>query len=348
MFFRQLWTQLVSQLTEFIGAKSAALASAVEPAVITLATLYVMIWGYLSLTGKIQEPILEGIKRIFFIAVILGVALRLWAFNELIVDTFFNAPTQLAAAIVGATDPVSTIDTIWEKGGEVAFSLWSRGGVLNGDVGFYIAGAVIYLIIGAVAVYALFLFALSKIALSVVLALGPIFISLLFFEATRRFFEAWVAQLSNYALVAVLASMVASLMLQVVANYAAQTAERGAALTTVDAINMALIAAVVLLVMCQVMPIAAGLASGVALSSFSAVGGLTKWALGGTRRSAYEFGRGVLDGLHGERGSRWDSFRRLGGNRVGSSIASLAGRGASAQRPSLPRDRVMNPSSSRT
>lgn len=60
MFFRQLWTQLVSQLTEFVGAKSAALATAVEPAVITLATLYVMIWGYLSLTGKIQEPILEG------------------------------------------------------------------------------------------------------------------------------------------------------------------------------------------------------------------------------------------------------------------------------------------------
>jgi len=342
MFFQQFWTWLNDQLTEYLTAKTATVAGAIEPAVVTLATIYVMIWGFLSLTGRIQEPIWEGVKRIFFIAIVLGVGLRLWLYNGVIVDTFFNAPVQLAAQITGASNPVSVIDTIWDKGGTVASNLWNKGGVLNGDFGFYLAGAIVYFIIGGVAVYALFLLVLSRLALALILALGPVFICLLFFEATRRFFEAWIAQLANYALVAVLSSLVASLMLQIVSSYAAQTAARGAAIVTVDALNMVLCASLVLLVMRQIMSIAAGLASGVALSSFGLVSGLARWAMGGAKRTSYEFGRGVLDGLRREPHSRWDSFRRLAGNRIGASVASTAGVGAARRGGTvLPREQVM-------
>ncbi|WP_225613144.1 type IV secretion system protein [Variovorax sp. VRV01] len=347
MFFQQFWTWLTSQLTEYLAAKTAAVAGVIEPAVVTLAAIYVMIWGFLSLTGRVQEPIWEGVKRILFIAIVLGVGLRLWLYNEVIVDTFFDAPTQLAAKITAASNPVSVIDTIWEKGGTVASNLWNKGGVLNGDFGFYLAGAIVYFIIGGVAVYSFFLLVLSKLALALILALGPVFICLLFFEATRRFFEAWIAQMANYALVAVLTSLVASLMLQVVSSYATQTAARGAAIVTVDALNMVLCASLVLLVMRQIMSIAAGLASGIALSSFGLVSGLARWAMGGAKRTSYEFGRGVLDGLRREPGSRWDSFRRLAGNRIGTGMASITGTGVARRGGTvLSRDKVM-PSLSR-
>ena len=342
MFFQQFWTWLTSQLTDYVAVKTAAVAGAIEPAVVTLATIYVMIWGFLSLSGRIQEPIWEGVKRIVFIAIILGAGLRLWLFNGVIVDTFFNAPSQLAATITGSANPVSVIDTIWDKGGTVASNLWNKGGVLNGDFGFYLAGAVVYFIMGGVAVYALFLLALSKLALALILALGPVFICLLFFEATRRFFEAWIAQLANYALIAVLSTLVASLMLQVVSSYATQTAARGAAIVTVDALNMVLCASLVLLIMRQVMPIAAGLASGIALSSFGMVSGIARWAMSGAKRTSYEFSRGVLDGLRGEPGSRWDSFRRLAGNRVGAGVTSISRIGTPRLGGTLiPREQVM-------
>ena len=61
------------------------------------------------------------------IALVLGVGLRLWLYNTVIVDTFYNAPAQLAAAVVGASDPVGTIDAIWDSGGTVAGSLWDKG-----------------------------------------------------------------------------------------------------------------------------------------------------------------------------------------------------------------------------
>ena len=44
-----------------------------------------------------------------------GVALHLWLYNSVIVDTFYHAPAQLAAAVVGAADPVTTIDAIWSR-----------------------------------------------------------------------------------------------------------------------------------------------------------------------------------------------------------------------------------------
>ena len=343
MFFEQFWRWLDSQLTGYIATHTPAVAAAVEPAVVTLATIYVMMWGFLSMTGRIQEPIWEGIKRILLIALILGIGLRLWVYNGIIVDTFFKAPAQLAAVISGATNPVTVVDTIWDRGGTVASALWSKGGVLSGDFGFYLAGAIVYLIIGAVAVYAFFLLALSKLALAIILAIGPIFICLLFFEATRRFFEAWIAQLANYALIAILSTLVASLMLQVVASYATQTAARGAAIVTVDALNMVLCASLVFLIMRQVMPIASGLASGIALNSFGFVSGLVQWGMGGARRTSYEFGRGVLDGLRRAPGSKWDSLRRLAGNRVGTGVANSWSRIDGARRGGtlIPREQVM-------
>jgi type IV secretion system protein VirB6 len=114
----------------------------------------------------------------------------------------------------------------------------------------------------------MFLIALSSIALAVLLALGPFFMAFLFFDPTRRFFSAWIAQLANYALITILTVMTAALLLQIVQSYAAQTAARGTAILTVDALNMILIAVLVFLVLRQVMPIASGLAGGVSLNSF--------------------------------------------------------------------------------
>lgn len=285
-FFATFWAWLSGQLTAYIGDNTAKLAVVLEPAVVTVATIYVMAWGYLHLTGKVAEPIETGLKRIALIALVLGVGLRLWLYNTVIVDSFYHAPSQLAAAMVGANDPVGTLDAIWNNGGKVADVLFDKAGVLSGDIGFYIAGFVVYLLIGALCVYAMFLIALSSIALAVLLALGPLFIAMLFFQATRRLFSAWVAQLTNYGLITVLTVMLGALLLQVVQSFATQTAARGSDIVTVDALNMVLVAVLVFLVLRQIMPIAASLAGGVSLNSFGTISRSAAWAVGRATRRA--------------------------------------------------------------
>jgi len=283
-FFATFWSWLNGQLATYIGDNTARLASVLEPTVVTLATIYVMAWGYLHLTGKIDEPVITGLKRICMVALILGVGLRLWLYNTVIVDTFYSAPAQLAAAMVGSSDPVSTIDTIWESGGAVGAALWNKTASPLSGFGFYIAGAIVYCLMAVLCVYAMFLIALSSIALAVLLALGPLFVALLFFDATRRIFVAWIAQLANYALITVLTVMVAALLLRIVQSYAAQTAARGPDIVVVDALHMLLVAVLVLLILRQVMPIASGLAGGVSLNSFGLVGRSIGMGLGGTSK----------------------------------------------------------------
>jgi type IV secretion system protein VirB6 len=283
-FFATFWSWLNGQLTTYIGDNTARLASVLEPTVVTLATIYVMGWGYLHLMGRIDEPIVTGLKRVAMTALVLGVGLNLWLYNSVIVDTFYNGPAQVAAAVVGAGDPVATIDAIWQSGGTVASNLYDKAGPVG--FGFELAALIVWCLMGLLCVYAMFLIALSNIALAVLLALGPLFVALLFFDATRRYFSAWLGQLANYALITVLTVMVAALLLHVVQSYAAQTAARGTAILTVDALNMILVAVLVFLVLRQIMPVAAGLAGGSTLGTHGFVGRTIAHGMGAARLAA--------------------------------------------------------------
>jgi type IV secretion system protein VirB6 len=276
-FFQTFWTWLNAQLAGYIGAMTAKVAATLEPAIVAMATVYVMVWGYLQLTGRIEEPFMQGLKRILTIAVVLGVSLRMWLYNTVIVDTFYTAPTQLAAAIIGASDPVHTIDSIWEHGGGVAGYLYSNSSLWK-DWGYAFAGVVVWALMALLCVYTMFLIALSHVALAILLALGPFFIAMLLFESTKRLFDAWLAQLANYALITVLTIMTAALLLRIVDSYATQTAARGSAILTVDALNMVLVAVLVFLFMRQVMPLAASLAGGAAFSTFGTVSRAISWS----------------------------------------------------------------------
>src|SRR5262249_40622206 len=194
---------------------TAQIASLLEPAIVTLGIVYVMVWGYLQLMGHIEEPFLGGVKKIITLAVILGCSLQLWLYNDVVVDTFFNAPAQVGAAVVGALDPVAIVDQILFDGGDAANLLLEKGGLLDGNFAYYLAGIVVYLIVGLTAIYTIFLLALSRIALSVLLALGPLFIALLFFQSSKRFFEAWLAPLAHYPLLTILTLLLAGPLLPV-------------------------------------------------------------------------------------------------------------------------------------
>jgi type IV secretion system protein VirB6 len=307
-FFAEFNTWLNALLTGYIADNTARIAATLEPAIVTLGVVYVMVWGYLQLTGGIEEPFIGGVKRLITLAVILGCSLQLWLYNGLIVDTFFTAPAELGAVVVGAFDPVAIVDQIIFDGGDAANLLLEKGGLLDGNFAYYLAGIGVYLIVGLTAIYTIFLLALSRIALSVLLALGPLFIALLLFASTKRFFEAWLAQLANYAFITILTVLVAALMLRVVTVSAQEAMSEGGAIQIAHAVRVCMAAGLTFLVMRQVMPMAAGLASGLALSSFGVVSAALAWGFGSAVRSGGQFARGLTNGA-----SRRDPLSRQAG-----------------------------------
>lgn len=324
-FFAEFNTWLTALLVTYIGDNTARIANALEPAIIVLATLYVMIWGWLQVTGKIEEPLIAGVKRILMLALILGASLRLWLYNSVIVDTFFSAPGELAAAVVGAYDSVTVIDQIIFEGADAATLLIQKGGIFDGDFSYYLAGIAVYLFVGLTAIYTIFLLALSRIALSVLLALGPLFIALLLFPSTKRFFESWIAQLANYAFVTILTVLVAALMMTLMSTAAEQAAASGGGIEIAHAARVCMAAGLTFLVMRQVMPMAAGIASGLALSTHGAMSQILAWGFGRATRGAGDFMRGaVLD----RETTRWDSLSR----RAGYQLQRVASGRVTAQR----------------
>lgn len=293
-FFAEFNVWLNALLATYIGNVTARVAASLEPAVVVFGTLYVMVWGYLHLTGQIEEPFVAGLKRIVLLSVVLGGALQLWLYNTVIVDTFLNAPGELAAAVIGSYDSVTVVDQIIFAGGDTAALLIQKGGVFEGDFSYYIAGFAVYLMVGLTAIYTIFLLALSRIALSILLGLGPLFVALLLFETTKRFFESWIAQLANYAFVSILTVMVAAFMLTLISTAATQAASTGGGITIAQGVRVCMAAGLTFLVMRQVMPMAAGLASGLALSTFGAVSSALRWGFGGAARpTARAAGGGV-------------------------------------------------------
>jgi type IV secretion system protein VirB6 len=333
-FFETFLTWLNAQLVQSLAQNVSRVAIAIEPAALALATIYVMVWGYLHLSGRIEEPLLDGARRIIILVVVLGVSLHLWAYNDVLVDTFFTAPGQLTAAILNAPRPLAAIDQLWTDAQAVAVSLSAEASLFGGHPTYSLVALGVYIVVGFTCVYATFLIALSLIAVALLLALGPLFIVLLLFDATRRFFESWIAQLATYALVSVLIALVAALLLSIVRAYATEAAAQGEGVTVSDAVRLCASAGLILLVMRQILPIAAGLGSGVALSSFNLISRSIGQLQRSTRRHSYLFMRGLMDNDT----TRYDGLSRKAGYYARQATARLVraswqkGRAALARR----------------
>jgi type IV secretion system protein VirB6 len=309
-FFAEFNAWLTALLDDYIHQYTLQMATLLEPALVTLGTLYVLVWGFLHIAGRIEEPVLEGLKRIAILGVVFGVGLDLWLYDAVIVETFYRAPAALAGNLVGANDFVTIVDTILFQGDDVATALLAKAGILHGNFSFYLAALAVYVVIGITAIYTMFLLTLSRIALSVLLAIGPLIIPLFLFQSTRRFVEAWFAQLATYAFVAVLAGLVAALMMHLIEQAATQAQAAGGGIQIAQAVRVCMAAGFTFLVMRQVLPMAGGLASGVALSTFGIVSGALTNVRRRTLFSAGQFARGAL---MDRETTRWDPLSRKAG-----------------------------------
>jgi hypothetical protein len=73
VLFAQFWQWLSDRLADYVSVNVAATAAAIEPAAVSLAVIYVMVWGFLHLRGAVEEPVLTGAVRIVRLVVVFGV-----------------------------------------------------------------------------------------------------------------------------------------------------------------------------------------------------------------------------------------------------------------------------------
>ncbi|MBL4571593.1 MAG: type IV secretion system protein [Gammaproteobacteria bacterium] len=250
--------------------------------------LFFILFGYALWRGLIKVPFKDIIEWVVKIGIIYTFISTWEIYNTIVVAFFTTGPDVLVGAALGdgSTGSVSThLGTVYQRAINMAGDAYNSGGFVMP----YIIGSIILISASLMLLYALFLIAMSKIAIAILLGLGPLFIVFLMFEKTQKMFESWLQQLVNYVFI--------SLFTVAVLAFGSFLAEKTILVTNDTTLGSAMLPAITFLLvfmfLTQVMSIASSLSGGIALTTNHA-GTLLGYAGGTAIGSAGAAASGVI------------------------------------------------------
>jgi type IV secretion system protein VirB6 len=300
-FYSDLFSDLNSILHTYVGSVSAKMAESMGDFAKPLLGIYIALWGWSMMRGAIQEPVLDGFTRIVRLVFIVGLAINIGHYNTYISDRLFHTPDDLAELIVSAahiegsnsdtSSNMTYLDTAMSSFDDIGKSFRleakDRGDWGIPDLSLYLTGWALYVAGAAITAYCAFLLSLCKIALALLLGMGPLFVLFLIFESTKRFFETWIGQIINYIFLVTLTAGAMSLVLFIIMGYLTTTGATLEATPVLSKAFPAIIFSIIgLLVMIQVPSIASALGGGVAISTLGAAAAAAGAATRATRAAA--------------------------------------------------------------
>lgn len=203
-FFTWFYTQFETVISNYFTETSSNIVSAIAGPAWVMMGIYFALWGFSMVRGLIDEPLTDGLFRMVKISIVLGLALNTGLYQTHVVDFIQNVPGAMAQLLVfgggnaesGTASTFATLDMLLVKTQDLAYKCWDQMSILS--PGQSLAFGICALIILGMGLFFLGVAGLgiiiTKLLLMLMLALGPIFILLAMFQATQRFFDAWIAQ----------------------------------------------------------------------------------------------------------------------------------------------------------
>lgn len=250
-------------------------AAELLPFVRNLLTISLILFGMGMMMGWVEYPVRQFLKRVFNISIALLLAFNWPIFDLYIYQVFTNGPDYIGGLALNSVGAGPATDISTQVGDLLETGIIASGAAFSADgwVLPYILGAIIFIFVLLICGFTLALLALSKIAMTVVLAVGPLFFIFLMFEPTRQMFSSWMQQVFNFAFIAILTYIVIAFFLQLLDNSIAAIPLDDPQLKHVAPLT--LVGFVGTFVLWQIPGIASGLAGGVQVGTmgvFSAMG----------------------------------------------------------------------------
>lgn len=288
-----LYSNFDAILQNYIARTSAEIVSAITPVAWTMFAIYILLWGFSMIRGLIDEPVTDALFRLLKIAIILGFALNVGRYQSDVVSFFMDTPGAMARVLAfngsasGDTSTFQSLDVLLNRTIDVARDAWNEAGIIDGNFGMYFVSILILLCGVAFTLVAGLIILVAKIAMVMLLALGPIFILMTMFKTTQRFFDAWLGQVINYMLLLVLTLAVTTMFLSMMEIIVQNAGDKVASKAMIEAVaSMIVISLACIVLLFQVGPLASALAGGVALSTTSLARKLSGDTAGGLRSAA--------------------------------------------------------------
>jgi type IV secretion system protein VirB6 len=223
--------------------------------------VYVMLVAFSYMRGDNDEYILDFLYRMMGWGLVISLGLNASMYTAHVVP-FINGLGEDLAGTVGTTfNSASALDVMVNKFLDSFINLYNKADGIKQTLFAVLAIAGVCVFAGAFMVVAIAYIILAKLAMGILIAVGPLFIASALFPATRDLFKSWTAQLLNYAFLLMLFSFAAQIEIAMVSSYVP------ADLSFSTLIKVNLISAVMVFVSLNLPSLASALAGGVGISS---------------------------------------------------------------------------------
>lgn len=295
-----LYTMLIGKIDTAVMTGLSGLVSFLRAPVLAGVTLYILLYGLAVVRGKIREPFMELAWRTVGLLIITNLVLNLSTYQQWVQGVFLDSmPRELAGVLGGSSSPTGVmggVQDLWNAGAKVAkemFGNLSIGFSSITGLGDAIGGIVVYVMTGICCAIAFVEILLARLALSLVILVGPIFIALAMFEPTRRWFWSWLNQAVTYVLLQILIVAVGQLAIALTAQAVkVMSSNPVASLMGGNLLILVILIVSIAILYLRAHSLAAAIAGG------SAGGGLVGMAAGlamtATRGAAMATGRGAV------------------------------------------------------
>lgn len=250
------------KLDEFLNAGAGRMLAEVSGPLRVALVLYVLLYGFAILRGAIAEPMMDFAVRSVKLALV-AMLVTTAAYGDWVTQPLFHVlPDTLARSISGAAagDAGAAFDEFFGRAAYLGQKTVKETTPMNW-LPLLVGGSVFA--IGALAAAMGFgITILSKVALALLVALGPIFVACALFEATRRYFFGWLGQAVNYLVLYALILAIFQLVLSLVGDQWGRIDSQDPIVGSLIFIALCLLGAIFFL---QTPAIAAGIAGGASI-----------------------------------------------------------------------------------
>ena len=153
---------------DFVAQVFGPVANAVSTPLWAAVSLFVVLYGYLVMTGQVQHLYTTAIRTIFLVGFVTYTALN-WDWFSYLYDLFTHTPDLFSSTLSLGRDAKSALDELYDRGMDTAFAIWSRSGW---DLALWGLGAAVFCVTLWLIGFAVFLLLLARLLVAVTLGLG--------------------------------------------------------------------------------------------------------------------------------------------------------------------------------
>ncbi|MES2206789.1 MAG: type IV secretion system protein [Pseudomonadota bacterium] len=216
--FSDLFNKIDASIINVVNTGSSNMIGLISPLMAVCFSIYVMLILFSYMRGSNDEAIMDFFTRMITWAVIITFGINITYYSSYVVPFFTGLGDDLAKAINSGSSTPNALDGLINSYLDAVVKIFQEASGWEQTI--YAGIIIILLSITALASFGIAggYILLAKILLSLVLAIGPLFIAMALFPATRSYFGLWVGQCVNFVLMSVLFTFICNIQISFMTN----------------------------------------------------------------------------------------------------------------------------------